>query len=729
MILIEQTSMLPFEVTDPEDWKYLRMGPKTGCRFDEVAPGQYELVIEKDPRLDLLQGVFTTYPHLNEFRTKDTWSKHPTKENHWFYEGRTDDIIVFDNGEKLNPLTMEQIVETNDSVSSALVAGTGRFQACLLIEPREPLSTSSDQNALIDSVWDSIERANNVTVAHGRVDRSFVMCASPKKPFLRASKGSVQRKLTVDLYSHEIEQLYERANDSGGSQSLYHFDDFIKARKSLRSLVVAQLGYDIESDDSDFFSQGMDSLHVANMSRKIKAATHSSNISSKLIYGNPTVNQLAAAMTDEPSGNPTDSRDNPIESRNDRMQALFDDMSKDLPMNARTPEIIDEHAITVLLTGSTGSLGNYMLHSLIEMYDVRHIYCLNRSSDAKERQTSAHEVRGLSLDFVKVDFLQADLVQERLGLKDIEIYRKLLQDVTCVVHNAWAVDFNRPLRSFRPHTLGVRKLIEFASRSAHQAHLLFLSSISTVQNWKPSDDSNDTTAKVPEQIFRDWAVSQPLGYAEAKHVSEIILQEASAISGLDVTICRVGQIAGPVLRGQKGMWQKQEWLPSLIFSSCAMKKIPQSLGALNEIDWIPVDILGEIIAEIMVGSTTRTEMTGQCRITQIVNRQSIPWDRLLPAILEALPMNRRPEVVPFAEWVEALQVEEQTSLTSEDVVNIPALKLVNFFTSTQQYQVNGKDISYSQLAVGNASDLSRTLRETMGVSPEWMGLWMRQWGF
>ncbi len=54
------------------------------------------------------------------------------------------------------------------------------------------------------------------------------------------------------------------------------------------------------------------------------------------------------------------------------------------------------------------------------------------------------------------------------------------------------------------------------------------------------------------------------GYNSSKQVSELIIEDAVTSSGLQAAICRLGQIAGPV-KSTKGMWGKQEWLPTVRF--------------------------------------------------------------------------------------------------------------------------------------------------------------------
>ena len=66
----------------------------------------YRLVIVRKGKNPRLQRIFYTFPDDDEFDTKDIFKRHPSLPNHWLYHGRSDNIIVFSNGEKLNPVVV-----------------------------------------------------------------------------------------------------------------------------------------------------------------------------------------------------------------------------------------------------------------------------------------------------------------------------------------------------------------------------------------------------------------------------------------------------------------------------------------------------------------------------------------------------------------------------------------------------------------------------------------------
>ncbi len=170
------------------------------------------MVLVRKPETELLQGVFTTFPELSEWPTKDLYSKHPSRPDHWLYEGRADDIISFSNGEKLHPLTIEQSIEAHPEIRNAIVIGASRLQPGLLLDPADQGLDVQGQKRLLDQVWPLVKQANSETVTHGRISKRLICFTRSGKPLLRTRKGTVRRKLSVELYAEEINLLYETIN-------------------------------------------------------------------------------------------------------------------------------------------------------------------------------------------------------------------------------------------------------------------------------------------------------------------------------------------------------------------------------------------------------------------------------------------------------------------------------------------------------------------------------------
>lgn len=115
------------------------------------------------------------------------------------------------------------------------------------------------------------------------------------------------------------------------------------------------------------------------------------------------------------------------------MQAMLQRYTEGLPKPKRTLLSPAQKNMTVILTGSTGSLGSYLLEALNKNRNVSQIICLNRSSDAGERHRQKGAKRGLSpLDPDRVEFIKADLSKPHLGL-DPSLYQRLRMTATHII--------------------------------------------------------------------------------------------------------------------------------------------------------------------------------------------------------------------------------------------------------------------------------------------------------
>ncbi len=701
-----EAMLFPTRLVDQENWEYTNLGPLAGAEFRHHSEDLYELVIVRQKDLELYQGIFRTFPDLQEYSMHDLYSKHPTKPDYWRYRGRSDDVIVLVNGEKLNPVTMEQVIMSHPEVRAALVVGQARFQTALLIEPSKPDMSEEEKGKLIESIWPLIEKANSEYPAHARLSKSLILFTTPAKPMSRAGKGTVQRAITISQYAKEIEALYTGSGNDEESLDL-NTQDIHSLSSSIRSMIEHSTKLESLSDEDDFFTHGMDSLQVLQVVRKLRTSLIKNgtdvNITTSTIYLHPTVAKLSKAVMQlvHPSLTGGVTAEDDIS----QMRESLRKWSSDLPGQNK------QSSLTVILTGSTGSLGSYLLDALLAEPKVAKIYCLNRSDDGAQRQIQSHSSRGLTTSWApeRVSFLQTDMSKPLFGLPD-PTYDELLHHVTHIIHNAWAVDFNLALSSFEDtHIRGVRQFIDFCVHSENRAHIFFTSSISTVMNW-----SANHSGAVPEQIFDDFSVAQPMGYAESKHISERLLAIAGEFSNLPSAVCRVGQVAGPV-GSEKGMWNRQEWFPSIVASSAYLGLLPESLMAMGT-EWIPVDVLAKVIVELLDSTDNGGDIT---RVYHTLNPYSAEWRHLIPTVKERLGANTK--VVPYNQWVDAL---EQSAAKTEDVGRNPAIKLLDFFKGLEQHA--GKSML---LETKETIKASKTLKGLGPVSPEWMDIWMRQWGF
>ncbi|PQE06723.1 L-aminoadipate-semialdehyde dehydrogenase protein [Rutstroemia sp. NJR-2017a BBW] len=746
-----ETACLPRLAPSVEDWAYFYWHPThSGIVFREYMDGLHELFIVRKPELDLYyQGIFSTFPHLEEYSMNDVYQRHPDPAKPFLYKwtGRADDVIVLSNGEKLAPALMEASLMSSSLVKGAMVVGRGKFQPAALVDLKDaPPMSARDRHALIKEMAPAIAQANKHAPAHGQLDQYHILFVDPSRPMHYLGQGKIQRHQTYRLYEQDIEEVYAAAesldDEEGNNVSKVDFGDKSSIKKWLAEIVAEIAEIENIGADDAFFEAGMDSLHVIKMVRELKIQAKigggkhltPDSLSPTVVYSNPSLNDLtdflfkqADLAPEDPdsayqSADPNEKQEDP---KMKYMESLLDKFVQSLPIQTETRPTPVTEGTTVLLTGSTGSLGSYLLNELNNDPNVNHIICLDRSANGAEKQRESAPIRGLTtVDSKRVTFFKADLGAHQLGLND-EDYARLVNEVTHVIHCQWPVNFNWTIQSFKPYIAGVRNLAQLAAASANNAFVLFVSSIAAVGGWKGA-------GPVPEAPIHDLTAAAPLGYGQSKLISEIILDKAAEISGVRTAVCRVGIVAGPV-ETQLGMWNKHEYIPSIIVSSAHLGVFPETFPSRDHIDWLPVDKLSKVLVEILGSASTPSAeetLSGSRRSKtfHVVNPKASSWEADLAADMIASYPAGMVKPVPFEDWVERLResLEEAEKNGNVDAEVNPAIRLLEFYTKAAAG--GNAEKKNRTLPTDISSATSKTLGALGPLNRAWMENWMVQWG-
>lgn len=247
----------------------------------------------------------------------------------------------------------------------------------------------------------------------------------------------------------------------------------------------------------------------------------------------------------------------------------------------------DQAKKCILITGASGSLGTHLAKDLAERHDVRRVICVNRRSGASApmaRQMEALTLRGVSLDDKaksKLHVIETDSNKPKLGLDEAE-YADLARTVTGIVHNAWPMSGNRPIKGFEAQFQTLRNLIDLARESAghvsahghenNKVDFQFISSIGVVGHYPLWSG----VARVPEERMEIRSVL-PNGYCDAKFACERILDETlhKYPQHFHTMTARLGQIAGSKT---SGFWNPMEHFSFMVKSSQTLKALPQLEG-------------------------------------------------------------------------------------------------------------------------------------------------------
>ncbi|TKA57030.1 hypothetical protein B0A49_10497 [Cryomyces minteri] len=368
---------------------------------------------------------------------------------------------------------------------------------------------------------------------HGRTDDVVVLSNGEKfNPVTMEAIVQGHPLLTGALYYGQVTETPQNVSNLEAPEDLEAVEEYV------RSSLSGHLPQEPTSDGEDLFTLGLDSLQTLEFTNKLKAGLSShlevqgmKDITAKQVYANPSIRSLSRFL-----------------------------------YGLLNPEC-----------GSPDMMAND---------DTK------REAHAKARQNIAFTSVNAKHDAndARLVYLQVDLSQERFGLQP-EVFSDLLADTDVIIHNAWKVDFNHTIESFEPQIAGVRRIVNSSQDSCRNPHIMFVSSVSSVGNWAAVYGAHKA---VPESPLEDYSVAQSQGYGESKHVSERILQIAAERCGTQVTILRVGQIAGPLHGG--GSWNKSEWLPSLVRTSKELGLIPDSLP---DVDWVPDEVKAKPAVKIL----------------------------------------------------------------------------------------------------------------------------------
>lgn len=546
---------------------------------------------------------------------------------------------------------------------------------------------------------------------------SLVVKRSTIKSSSQTSQSTIQRELTIDSLNSEIKQVELEAERGLPKQGvpLLMSTDMESLVSCLRDLYAQALDLEELEVDDDLFAKGLGSESTLAISIRLKELLKDygvpkellTNIDTELVCSTPNILDMSTRLSSLISGkSPALRSSNALEL--DGIITKYGAKVQNLGIRFESHDcVVLPEGRTVLLTGSTSSLGSYILSALLENTDMK-VICLNRTAGARSKQVASLRSKGLPPLPTKehrVLFLQVDLSAPKLGLSDKD-YATIKDETTAIIHNAFPVNFLMPLRSFEPQFESLVNLLSLATEGAKKPAFLFVSSIAAVV--LPAGGHQIVPEAVPDKFQMQESLKQ--GYAQAKFICEHLLQQYATISGRTTSILRFGQISGPLVG--TGTWKIEEWLPSLVISSKWLCAAPDSIG--QKVEWIPVDEAGKIVVDLLASSMR--SKSENFTVYNIVNPSTASWDQLLPALNHVAP-----SILPSSEWLARLKKSrDQSSSTLEQN---PGMKLEDFY----KYALV-KDERDVDCKIDNLLRDSKTAEELPRISREHMARWIEGWG-
>jgi acyl-CoA synthetase (AMP-forming)/AMP-acid ligase II len=155
---------------------FIRWEPEGGDIYQLVVlPGFAPLVASNRP-----DGAYAT---------KDLFLRHPENPNAWRYMDRLDSTIVLSNGEKANPILLEDNVRTSRFVAESIVFGAGKPTLGMIVIQSENAEGMSREEFL-NAIAPELEHGNSKVPAYAKVFPDAIIIKPVGTKYPQTDKGT-----------------------------------------------------------------------------------------------------------------------------------------------------------------------------------------------------------------------------------------------------------------------------------------------------------------------------------------------------------------------------------------------------------------------------------------------------------------------------------------------------------------------------------------------------------
>lgn len=545
-------------------------------------------------------------------------------------------------------------------------------------------------------------------------------CGSLSRRLLTLRTGTFIRAQLYEQFASDIDAAYVRfESDTDGKDRKLQLG-ISELEQWLLNKFVNDLGIHLPDADADIFAAGVDSLQTTRLWRMLKKdldlGAGSGTLTQNIVFEKGTVRKLAKHLFQLRMGSAdqSDDNDNEIEVMRGMIER-YSTFTKHFPTRSQPSQ---RHV--VLLTGATGNLGAFVLAEMAKSDNVGEVWALVRApghAAAGARLMNSLAARSIKLSneqSSKVRAVSSNLDDPNLGLATYDL-EHLLDTLTCVVHSAWAVNFNLGVRSFEQHIRGAHNLINLCLRSRllRPASFFFCSSVSAA-------GGTPKPATIAETAVENLNYAQKMGYGRSKLVTEHITRNAMQKAGMHARVLRIGQLSGDSVSAD---WNETEAIPLMVRSAL-------TTGALPRLDerpsWLPVDACAKAIVEMALphSGIAGTQANDTDLVYHLINPRTFSFEQdLLPKLKIVMPDF---EIIEPSEWLSRL------ARSDSNVEENPSIKLLDFWRGKY-----GSPSSHSEPAA-LTFETTRTEHDAPsltlvkdpvsdGLIERYVEVWLRKW--
>lgn len=271
----------------------------------------------------------------------------------------------------------------------------------------------------------------------------------------------------------------------------------------------------------------------------------------------------------------------------------------------------------ILLTGSTGFLGKYILNDLLT-YTNANIYCLVRKQDNKDVKEKLNQrliEAGLQqFDETRVTLIQGDLNAENMGLSSDRL-KVLERTIDSIYHCGAFVHHLHTYKILRQDVIATKFLIDFSTRTKQKQ----LHYVSTMNISNPNQDIWRPAANLKDINFFD------MGYIQVKWVCEKIIY-TYIDKQYPFYVYRPGNITGHSKTGYSIPWNNHALLLLKGFLQSAI--VPKWT---DQVEMTPVDFVSKAIVKLSLNVHQ-----SKIRTFNLHNSVTLPWTEYIKKVAEFL---------------------------------------------------------------------------------------------
>eukprot|EP01114_Cavostelium_apophysatum_P024190 TRINITY_DN9400_c0_g1_i1.p1 TRINITY_DN9400_c0_g1~~TRINITY_DN9400_c0_g1_i1.p1 ORF type:complete len:1214 (+),score=285.68 TRINITY_DN9400_c0_g1_i1:86-3727(+) len=446
-------------------------------------------------------------------------------------------------------------------------------------------------------------------------------------------------------YKEDLERLYAQNASSPKPKSDLGKNSLTAEEEKVITILneVLRIDHIASVLNQTFSSLGGDSLSAVRFIQKVKSAFQVTIPFSMLFKEDVTLTAIVAYIRDPRS--PLRVSLSRLRVSANTIVSYEDDLEWKLEIDVSgcQPATNMNDVDAVLLTGSTGFCGAFLLDELLRELPSAKIFCLVRAANNTEAEARIEKAlkyydlwNSLNNDMKsRIVAVAGDLSKENFAL-GADLFKLMASEIDVIYHCGAQVNGVLPYHLLRPsNVIGTLEIIKFACKEKLKP-LHYISTLSVLpRSLMPGEDPTSTREKDLSEMENFYHMS---GYSQSKHVAEKLAVLARE-KGLPVAIYRFGSVSGHSVLGSLN---PLDFYTKFFAGVIQLKAFPT---VTSRLDIVPVDF----VCKAVVNLSKKQSSFG--KVFHLVNtNQPVLMKQVMKCIQAGYPM----EEMDYSLWKKRL---------------------------------------------------------------------------